>query len=126
LFGNFALFLEYDNAERLNSLYFVSLVALDFYNVTFEKLHTLEYSCSGVEILVNKFDSTNFVLRLWTDNGYVARICKINKKSILVGDPIYLPRYFESYFGGFLYYIGAFGEVENDWIEVYFIRSQFT
>jgi hypothetical protein len=100
LFDNFGVLIE---SERFNSLYSVSSISLDFYGVICEKLQTLEYRCYSVNILANKFDATEFALQLWTNQGYAARVCKMDKKSILVGDQIQLPNSFESYCGRFLY-----------------------
>jgi hypothetical protein len=116
LFGSFGLVIEF--AEFEDSPYFVSLIELDFYGVTCKKLQTLEYHCDGVDIFVNKFDATDFVLQLRTDGEYVARVCKLAKKSIIVGDPIQLPDCFESYFDGFLYYICYANQEDDDWIKV--------
>jgi hypothetical protein len=121
LFGSFGLVVERKDFQNSNSLSFVSLIELDFYGVTCKKLQTIEYDCNRVEILVNKFDATDFVLHLWTNGEYVARICKLVDKSILVGDPIQLPYGFESYFGGFLYYIGHAVRTDNDWKKVFLL-----
>jgi hypothetical protein len=116
LFGKFGLFVERRDFEGLNSLYRISLIALDFYDVSCEKLQLIEYRCEDVEIFVNKFDASDFVLQLLINDGHVARVCKLVNESIVVGDPIQLPCDFQSYFGGLLYCIESFDN--DDWTDV--------
>jgi hypothetical protein len=118
LFGSFGVLIERGDLDDLNFFYFVSWIELDFYGVTCTKLQTLEYRCFGVRVLVDKFDATDFVLQLETNEEYVAQICKVVEKSILVGDPIQLPCHFESYFGGFLYDIYCPNGESDNWMQV--------
>jgi hypothetical protein len=118
LFGSFGLVIERADNRGVNSFYFVSLIELDFYGVSCEKLQTIEYRCDCIEILVNKFDATDFVLRLDTNGGFLARVCKLVNKSIVVGDQIELPDYFKSYFGEFLYFIWHSNRADENWNKV--------
>jgi hypothetical protein len=104
LADGFGLLVESGNDE-----FFVSLIAIDLYDVTCKKFQTDEYRCWDFEIILNKFDSAEFVLDLWTIDGSFARICNVIGKKIVVGDAFELTRYFQAYFDGRLYRLHSFG-----------------
>jgi hypothetical protein len=112
LSGCFGIIVERDEDAEDNTRHVVSLIFLDLYRLNCKKLQTVEYVGNYIDIVTNKFDPTEFVLRLSIGAEHFSRICKIIGKEIVVGDPIQLPypcSYFEGRFYGLLVYANQSG-----------------
>lgn len=116
MFDDFGLLIEYEDDADDNTTFFVSLVLLDFYELKFKKLQTVEYFGTNLLIDVNKLDPAEFVLHLETDGEWFTRICCVVGKSFVAGEPIQL-LYPCSYFDGHFYF-WFHSEVESDLIHV--------
>jgi hypothetical protein len=51
-----------------------------------KKFHTIEYPTIHIKIVVNKADPTMFILDYSIDNNWILQVCKIGKKTILIGE----------------------------------------
>lgn len=59
---------------------FISLVFLNLHDHTLKKLHTIECPSNRIQIIVNKADSTTFLLKGPNND---TRICKVVEKQII-------------------------------------------
>jgi hypothetical protein len=106
LADNFGVLAERENDADDNTTFFVSLVVLDFYTLTFKKLQTIEYTGTTLSIRVNKLDPAEFVLQLQIGNEEFMRVCKVVGTSIVIGEPVQLPcpcAYFDGRFYALIY-----------------------
>jgi hypothetical protein len=81
--------------ERGNRTHFISLIFLDLPQRSLQKLYTVE--CYIIDIVINKADSTTFLLRHVIDRESFLQICKITDKKIVICDVIdidFSPGYF--------------------------------
>jgi hypothetical protein len=90
-------------AEREDNTCFISLIFLDFYEHTFQILHTVTYSSNYINIFVNKADPATFILRYPVDNDSSTRICKIVEKKIIIGDVIEIDFSLNCFYGKYIY-----------------------
>jgi hypothetical protein len=75
--------------ERGDENSFISLVFMDFFRCSFQKLHTVENPIRNINVIVNKADLTTFLL-----NGEESkRICKIIEKKITIKDEVEISFY---------------------------------
>jgi hypothetical protein len=68
------------------TFYYISLILFDFHYVTLTKLNIVELKCRIFDIIVNKAEPTEFVIRFWFN--HLIRICKVDGKDIVIGDLI--------------------------------------
>jgi hypothetical protein len=75
----FGLFNEVGNESA-----FISLIFLDIFRSSLQKLHTVEYPSYQIDIYVDKANPTMFIL----NDEESMRICKIVGKTIIIGDEV--------------------------------------
>jgi hypothetical protein len=101
--GRFGILVEMGERDNENTLYLVSLVELDLWDKEIRKLHTIEYRCYHVAVIMNKPELMEFFLQLCFNEGYSVQICKVIKNEIVVEDTIELDYLCKRYSDGCLY-----------------------
>jgi hypothetical protein len=79
----FGLLEEYGDTNSL-----ISLISLDLSRYSLQKLHTVEYPTFDIPVIINKADTTTFMLNLEIDNRRSSQICEIVDNTIIIGDVI--------------------------------------
>jgi hypothetical protein len=92
---------------------FISLIFLDLCERSLQKLYTVEYSSSDIDLLVNKADSTTFILDD-PNNQEESKICKIVDKTIIIGDVVEIDFYPDCFYDKSVYFLNWKDENEED------------
>jgi hypothetical protein len=107
--------------ERENSKSFISLICFDLYRPSLRKFHTVEYPSELIEIVVNKDDTTMFILN--ESNNNFSRICKIVNNTIIIGDAIEIGFNPDSFYDGNLYGLDRYKNDENIEVRILYCSS---
>jgi hypothetical protein len=95
--------------EFQNEMSFISLIFLDLYAQTVQKLTTIEHRCRYAVILVNQSDPSQFALDFDIDGEWSIQLCKVVKTEIILTEVINLPFGLSHFYDGRIY-----GFVEDD------------
>jgi hypothetical protein len=101
-----AIIVEYEFVGDNEATFFISLVQLDWHEMTFRKLDTIERRWLPPKIIVNKADPTEFCLQVGIEADLIAvRFCKVDRTKLIIGDALEInfDFYFQSYHNGRLY-----------------------
>jgi hypothetical protein len=82
---------------------FVSLIFLDLYRGSVQKLHTVEYLSNYIHVVINKADSTTFILNNRINDELSSQICKIVNDTIIFNNVVDIEFYPECFYGKYVY-----------------------
>jgi hypothetical protein len=87
--------------ERGNRNRFISLIFLDLFQHSLQKLHTVRHIVEIPKIILNKADPTTFILKDFNWNSF--QICQIVDNEIIIGERTQIGFRAESFHGKYVY-----------------------
>jgi hypothetical protein len=89
---------------------FISLIFLDIYRGSVQKIHTIEYQGDNIQIVVNQTDPTTFLLIHHIEDERALRICKIVNNAIIIENMIETDFVPKCFYGNYVYSFGWYEE----------------